>query len=211
MRNWSLWGAVALRAWDWLNRPPTGAQASETRSKQEIAYDVMIRQLDSVRDALRHQADRANQWASISTLIVTFLSTILAVERQDVDIPVGIALACGFILFVSGLVILYQAQSITVHLFTQPKWDQLDKSITEPIATGNGMYYGIAEALGKTIVPEADALLDENAKTLNRGVFLTGLGVLAILATVLFILVFLNRGGNGVQPLPSGTPIAPRP
>src|SRR5258707_153442 len=83
--------------------------ADAERSKEEAFYDVMMHRLDRQFELYDRQAHRATEWASISALVVTFLTTIIAVERADINERLGALLIAGFVFFLIGMGLFYAA------------------------------------------------------------------------------------------------------
>lgn len=95
----------------WLSREqrtPTMPEPS-AKSKGEVFYGLMTKRLEEQFGTVETLASKVATWSTVPSLVITFLATILAVERDSFTLPTKILVTIGFVSYVISLLILYNA------------------------------------------------------------------------------------------------------
>lgn len=166
----------------------------------------MKHRLDRQFELFARQANRATNWANICILVVTFLSSILAVARAEIKDWLAGVLIVGFALFGSGIWGLYQAQNVVFTSSPGANWEEIAEAVVNPANTVKDVQYGLAYDLGRDTLPEGDRLLTRNGVQVNRGVLLSGAGVLLIFCVTAYLLIAQSSRS---EPRPSPMPSSP--
>jgi hypothetical protein len=138
------WLGILKQFLTWIMRPQQSIplRAPSGKSKQELFYEVMAQRLEAQSRADDALSQKTATWLTIPTLVLTFLATILVVERDSLSQRDYIVVLAAFVLYIVSLFFLYLAYRPKVWL-AGPFWQELAMIVGDQSHTVDDMYYEV--------------------------------------------------------------------
>lgn len=190
--------------------PVRASEESAGRSKQELFYEIMAQRLEAQSRADDALAQKTATWLTIPTLVLTFLATILVVERESMTRNDFAVVLIAFVLYITSLSFLFRAYQPKTWL-AGPFWQEIAMVVGDPAQTIDDMYYDIGFFIGNSTLNQNDKVLKGKQRLLTTGVIIGLVSVVLILAVVVLNLSRTSTTKEPtrvilVTPIPEPTP-----
>jgi hypothetical protein len=184
---------------------PTG---ESERSKSELFFEVMMRRWEAQSRASDAIAQKTATWLTVPSLVLTFLATILVVERDALGYVDYAFIFLGFVLYLYSLLALFRAYQPR-DWRDGPYWEEIGRDTQDARRSVDDMHYSIAYHLGEKTLVDNDDILKNQKTLLTRGVIAGLSSVIILVGVVLFNLTARPAEKTANTPVASPTLVTP--